>query len=171
MAKGIGILPEDRKAEGLILSFSVKNNISMNNYSKWIKNKFFISDAMETATVKDIVKKVRVKTPSENTTVGNLSGGNQQKVVIGRWLNNDCKVLIFDEPTRGIDVGAKAEIYELMRQLTQRGISIIMISSELPEVIGVCDRVEVFREGAIVADLEGEDINSNTIMLYMTGNK
>lgn len=171
LAKGIGILPEDRKAEGLILSFSVKNNISMNNYSKWLKNKFFISDAMETATVKDIVKKVRVKTPSENTTVGNLSGGNQQKVVIGRWLNNDCKVLIFDEPTRGIDVGAKAEIYELMRQLTQRGISIIMISSELPEVIGVCDRVEVFREGAIVADLEGEDINSNTIMLYMTGNK
>ncbi len=171
LKKGIGLLPEDRKAEGLILSFSVQNNISMNNYSKWMVGKIFISGKQEEETVNDLIQKVRVKTPSGKTAVNNLSGGNQQKVVIGRWLNNDCSVLIFDEPTRGIDVGAKAEIYELMRKLTQRGISIIMISSELPEVIGVCDRVEVFREGNIVADLTGEDINSNTIMMYATGNK
>lgn len=171
LQKGIGLLPEDRKAEGLILPFSVTENIAMNNYSKWIVSKIFIDDKKEVETAKDLIKKVRVKTPSHETAVQNLSGGNQQKVVIGRWLNNDCKVLIFDEPTRGIDVGAKAEIYELMRKLTEQGISIIMISSELPEIIGVCDRVEVFREGAIVADLTGEDINSNTIMLYATGNK
>lgn len=172
LAKGIGLLPEDRKAEGLILSFSVQTNISMNNYNKWLKAKYFIDDRKEQEDVKTIVKQVRVKTPSEKTIVSNLSGGNQQKVVIGRWLNNDCKVLIFDEPTRGIDVGAKAEIYELMRKLAaEHGLAIIMISSELPEIIGVCDRVEVFREGNIVADLTGDDINSNTIMLYETGNK
>ena len=170
LQKGIGLLPEDRKAEGLILPFSVKNNISMNNYSKWMVAGMFISDKKESNTAKDIIKKVHVKTPSANTKVCNLSGGNQQKVVIGRWLNNDCKVLIFDEPTRGIDVGAKAEIYELMRKLTKSGLAVIMISSELPEIIGLCDRVEVFREGSIVAELEGSDIESNKIMLYATGN-
>lgn len=115
------------------------------------------------------MSKVRVKAPDEETRIANLSGGNQQKVVIARWLNNDCNILIFDEPTRGIDVGAKSEIYELMKQLTAQGISIIMISSELPEVIGVCDRVLVFNQGAIVATLEGDDIESNTIMLHATG--
>ena len=170
LAKGIGLLPEDRKAEGLILPFSVKSNISMNNFSKWMVGGIFISDKQEEATANELIKKVRVKTPSSSTKVGNLSGGNQQKVVIGRWLNNDCKVLIFDEPTRGIDVGAKAEIYELMRKLTETGLAVIMISSELPEIIGLCDRVEVFREGSIVAELEGKDIESNTIMLYATGN-
>ena len=110
-----------------------------------------------------------VKTPDAETAVSTLSGGNQQKVVIARWLNNDCNILIFDEPTRGIDVGAKAEIYQLMQQLTQQGISIIMISSELPEIIGVCDRVLVFRGGHIVAELTGDDIESNHIMLHATG--
>lgn len=167
---GIGLLPEDRKAEGLILPFSVKDNIVMNNFSKWLVAKCFIKDSEADAVSNDIIKKVRVKTPSAETAVQNLSGGNQQKVVIGRWLNNDCKVLIFDEPTRGIDVGAKAEIYELIRQLTDKGLAVLMISSELPEIVGLCDRVEVFREGSIVADLSGDDINSNTIMLYATGN-
>lgn len=170
LQKGIGLLPEDRKAEGLILPFSVKTNISMNNYSKWMVAGMFISDKKERATADNIIEKVHVKTPSASTKVCNLSGGNQQKVVIGRWLNNDCKVLIFDEPTRGIDVGAKAEIYELMRKLTKTGLAVIMISSELPEIIGLCDRVEVFREGSIVAELEGSDIESNKIMLYATGN-
>lgn len=110
-----------------------------------------------------------MKTPDAETAVSTLSGGNQQKVVIARWLNNDCNILIFDEPTRGIDVGAKAEIYQLMQQLTQQGISIIMISSELPEIIGVCDRVLVFRGGHIVAELTGDDIESNHIMLHATG--
>ncbi len=170
LKKGIGLLPENRKVEGLILPFSVKFNITMNNYTKWMAAGIFVKDGPEDAAAKEIIGKVRVKTPSADTPVVSLSGGNQQKVVIGRWLNNDCKVLIFDEPTRGIDVGAKAEIYELMRRLTEQGIAVIMISSELPEIVGVCDRVEVFREGNIVADLTGDDINSTTIMRYATGN-
>ena len=102
--------------------------------------------------------------------MGTLSGGNQQKVVISRWLNHDVNILIFDEPTRGIDVGAKSEIYQIMRDLTAQGISIIMISSELPEVIGVSDRVMVFRDGNIVAELENDQINSTVIMLHAAGN-
>ncbi|MEX6399739.1 ATP-binding cassette domain-containing protein, partial [Providencia hangzhouensis] len=102
--------------------------------------------------------------------VSTLSGGNQQKVVIARWLNKQAKILIFDEPTRGIDVGAKSEIYQLMRSLTEKGISIIMISSELPEVIGVSDRVLVFRDGEIAAELTGDEINSTQIMVHAAGN-
>ncbi|EPR7621663.1 ATP-binding cassette domain-containing protein, partial [Klebsiella michiganensis] len=113
---------------------------------------------------------VGVKTPDAGTAVGTLSGGNQQKVVISRWLNHDVNILIFDEPTRGIDVGAKSEIYQIMRDLTAQGISIIMISSELPEVIGVSDRVMVFRDGNIVAELENDQINSTVIMLHAAGN-
>jgi ribose transport system ATP-binding protein len=112
---------------------------------------------------------VRIKAPDQQTHVVTLSGGNQQKVVIARWLNHDCRVLIFDEPTRGIDVGAKAEIYRLMRALTEQGISIIMVSSELPEVVGVSDRVAVFRQGKITKILAGEMVNSNEIMRYATG--
>jgi ribose transport system ATP-binding protein len=103
-----------------------------------------------------------------HTEVATLSGGNQQKVVIARWLNHHTNILIFDEPTRGIDVGAKAEIYLLMRELTARGYSIIMISSELPEIVGMCDRVAVFRQGRIEALLEGDQIDSNAVMTYAT---
>jgi ribose transport system ATP-binding protein len=115
-----------------------------------------------------MMKRVGVKAPDPMTIVGQLSGGNQQKVVIARWLNHHCKVLIFDEPTRGIDVGAKAEIYMLMRRLTNEGYAIIFISSELPEIVGLCDRVAVFRQGAIVATLAGDEINSNEVMRYAT---
>ena len=108
---------------------------------------------------------------SPNVAVDTLSGGNQQKVVIARWLNHNTPILIFDEPTRGIDVGAKAEIYQLMRNLTEDGYSIIMISSELPEVIGMSDRVCVFRSGAIVATVQGDAINSEEIMTHATTGK
>lgn len=168
--KGIGLLPENRKSEGLVLPFSVMSNILINNHDDEKVYSIFINPRKESEKSKYLINKVRVKTPSENTIVNNLSGGNQQKVIIARWLNNNCKVLIFDEPTRGIDIGAKAEIYKLMHQLTKTGISIIMISSELPEIIGLSNRVLVFREGDIVANLEGEDINSNSIMLHATGN-
>ncbi|MGF1723502.1 sugar ABC transporter ATP-binding protein [Photobacterium nomapromontoriensis] len=170
LKQGIGILPEDRKTEGLILSFSVRDNITLNNFSEEMTFKFFIDKNKENNKARSLINKVRVKTPTPDTPVNNLSGGNQQKVVIARWLNNDCRILIFDEPTRGIDVGAKAEIYDLMRELTAKGIAIIMISSELPEVIGLCDRVAVFKEGQIVAELTDEDIESNNIMLHATGN-
>lgn len=166
---GIGLLPESRKTEGLILPFSIRENITLNNLAKHCGKGFAIDRRDEGQVVDELMRKVRVKAPDHETVVGNLSGGNQQKVVIARWLNHECKVLIFDEPTRGIDVGAKAEIYRLMRALTGMGISIIMISSELPEVVGVSDRVAVFRQGRIVKILEGDDVNPNEIMRYATG--
>ena len=148
LARGIGLLPESRKDEGLMTSFSILQNVSVNNYRKYRKAHWFIDLKAERAATADVMQAVRVKAQSPMDRVDTLSGGNQQKVVIARWLNHQMKVLIFDEPTRGIDVGAKAEIYQLMRDFTAQGYSIIMISSELPEVIGMSDRVCVFRQGA-----------------------
>lgn len=166
---GIGLLPENRKTEGLILSFSIRENITLNNLAKHCGKLGLIDRSDEGQVVDELMRKVRVKAPDHNSPVGNLSGGNQQKVVIARWLNHECKVLIFDEPTRGIDVGAKAEIYRLMRALTELGVSIIMVSSELPEIVGVSDRVAVFRQGRIVTTLSGDAVNANEIMLHATG--
>lgn len=166
---GIGLLPESRKTEGLVLPFSIRENITLNNLAKHCGKGFIIDRRDEGQVVDELMRKVRVKAPDHETPVGNLSGGNQQKVVIARWLNHECQVLIFDEPTRGIDIGAKAEIYRLMRVLTGMGISIIMISSELPEVVGVSDRVAVFRQGRIVKTLADDAVNSNEIMRYATG--
>ncbi|MGL4859376.1 MAG: sugar ABC transporter ATP-binding protein [Enterobacteriaceae bacterium] len=165
---GIGLLPESRKTEGLVLPFSVADNITLNRHS--LLAGCLINRRQENGLVTRLIEKVGIKTPGAYTAVNTLSGGNQQKVVIARWLNNSCDVLIFDEPTRGIDVGAKAEIYQLMHELTDKGISIIMISSELPEIIGICHRVLVFRNGEIVSELQGAEMTSHTIMLHATGN-
>lgn len=162
------LLPESRKTEGLIVDFAIRDNISINNLKKYLGPGPFINHRVEYETTEEMMKRVGVKAPDPMTIVGQLSGGNQQKVVIARWLNHHCKVLIFDEPTRGIDVGAKAEIYMLMRRLTNEGYAIIFISSELPEIVGLCDRVAVFRQGAIVATLAGDEINSNEVMRYAT---
>lgn len=164
---GIGLLPESRKTQGLVLPFSVKDNIWLNKHAL---SHLLINDKTELDVTNDLISHVGVKTPDALTAVGTLSGGNQQKVVISRWLNHDARILIFDEPTRGIDVGAKSEIYQIMRKLTEQGVSIIMISSELPEVIGVSDRVVVFRDGCIAAELVGDDINSTHIMCHAAGN-
>ena len=164
---GIGLLPESRKAEGLILDFDITENLSINNLGKYTRYGW-IRRRAELATTRAMMAKVGVKAPGPGTRVGTLSGGNQQKVVIARWLNHHCKILVFDEPTRGIDVGAKAEIYRLMRALTSDGYSIILISSELPEITGMCDRVAVFRQGAIVALLEGASIHSSEVMRHAT---
>ena len=168
LESGIGLLPESRKTEGLIIDFAIRDNISINNLKKYLGTGPFINHQAEYETTQEVMKRVGVKAPDPMTIVGQLSGGNQQKVVIARWLNHHCKVLIFDEPTRGIDVGAKAEIYMLMRRLTNEGYAIIFISSELPEIVGLCDRVAVFRQGAIVATLAGDEINSNEVMRYAT---
>jgi ribose transport system ATP-binding protein len=165
---GIGLLPESRKEQGLITSFSILQNISLNNYGKYRKGHWFLDLKKERKATQTAMDQVRVKAEGPDARVDTLSGGNQQKVVIARWLNHQMKVLIFDEPTRGIDVGAKAEIYALMREFTAHGNAIIMISSELPEVIGMSDRVCVFRQGAIVATVEGEAINSEQIMTHAT---
>ncbi len=168
LSLGIGILPESRKSEGLITSFSVKDNVSINNLGKYRALGMFIDGRAETATTKNITRRVGVKTSSIDTVVETLSGGNQQKVVLTRWLNHHVKILFFDEPTRGIDVGAKSEIYALMRDLTARGYAIIMVSSELPEIVGMCDRVAVFRERRIVRTLERDAINPVEIMRHAT---
>jgi ribose transport system ATP-binding protein len=168
LAAGIGLLPESRKEQGLITSFSILQNISLNNYGKYLFAHFFINRARELDDATKAMRQVRVKASGAHARVDTLSGGNQQKVVIARWLNHNMKVLIFDEPTRGIDVGAKAEIYQLMRQFTNQGYSIIMISSELPEIIGMSDRVCVFRSGGIVATVEGSDVTSENIMTHAT---
>ncbi|MCJ1899115.1 MULTISPECIES: sugar ABC transporter ATP-binding protein [Paracoccus] len=168
LAHGIGLLPESRKEQGLITSFSILQNVSLNNYGKYRKNHWFIDLKKELAATETAMAQVRVKAQGPHARVDTLSGGNQQKVVIARWLNHDMQVLIFDEPTRGIDVGAKAEIYALMREFTAKGGAIIMISSELPEVIGMSDRVCVFRSGGIVATVEGDQIDSETIMTHAT---
>ncbi|ALM53882.1 sugar ABC transporter ATP-binding protein [Halomonas huangheensis] len=166
---GIGLLPESRKTQGLVLPFSCRDNISLNNLDQYRNGAHLLRRRSELANAERLMQSVRVKAPDAETPVGNLSGGNQQKVVIARWLGHQCKVLIFDEPTRGIDVGAKSEIYALMKELTTQGVSIIMISSELPEVLGLCDRAAVFYQGSIAAVLEGDELDSQSIMHHATG--
>lgn len=165
----IALIPEDRKSQGLVLESSVKSNISLSGLTK-ITNKFnFIDKVKEINIVEKYVSSLKIKTPDIYRLVRNLSGGNQQKVVIAKCLNTGCEILIFDEPTRGIDVGAKAEIYKLMRELVDRGISIIMISSELPEILGMSDRILVMYKGEITGEISAKEANQEKIMYYATG--
>ena len=168
---GIGLLPEDRKSQGLIVDFSVEYNVVINTLKESLNKIHTIRKRSLSSRTRKQIDALGIKTPSERSIVKNLSGGNQQKVVIGKWLSTNCQILIFDEPTRGIDVGAKAEIYELMRGLTKKGMGIIMISSELPEVIGISDRVLVMRKDNIVATLQGDEITPDGIMEYAAGAK
>ena len=168
LALGLGILPESRKTEGLITPFTIRDNISINNLGKYPHLRLFIDRAKERTTTAEIMRQVGVKAPGMGTAVETLSGGNQQKVVLARWLNHHTRILFFDEPTRGIDVGAKSEIYALMRALTAQGYAIIMVSSELPEIVGLCDRVAVFSEGRITAMLEGDAITPTEVMRHAT---
>lgn len=166
---GIGLVPEDRKTQGLILPFSITDNIMINSLADYAKYKLFTNEKVNKTESNKMINKIHIKTPSRNQIVGNLSGGNQQKVAIAKWLTTNCNVIIFDEPTRGVDVGAKSEIYELIKELSKSGLSIIMISSELPEVVGLSDRVYVMRSDKIVAELIDDDINPQKIMGYATG--
>ena len=161
----IAFLTEDRKKEGLTLDFTVKQNLSMAALDK-IRSGLFLQDKKENDMADHSIGQINIKTPSRNQKVGNLSGGNQQKVVVGKWLNVEPDILIMDEPTRGIDVGAKMEIYEIINDLVAQGKSIIFISSELPEVLGMSDRVLVVKNDAIVAELTGDDINAVEVMKY-----
>ena len=169
LVQGIGLVPEDRKTQGLILPFSICDNIVITTLGKTAKRGFWIDQKNNFKVSNARREELSIKTPSVNQLVQNLSGGNQQKVAIAKWLTTECELLIFDEPTRGIDVGAKAEIYHLMRELVKSGISIIMISSELTEVIGLSDKVIVMRNDEIVATLTGNEINGELIMNYATG--
>jgi ABC-type sugar transport system ATPase subunit len=147
------------------LDFTVQSNIVAANL-KSIRKGLFTSKKQEAEIADEYIAKTRIKTPHRNQKVGNLSGGNQQKVVVSKWLNSEPDILIMDEPTRGIDVGAKREIYETINELVSQGKAIIMISSELPEVLGMSDRVLVMKDDAIVAELTGDQINAVEVMRY-----
>lgn len=162
---GICYLSEDRKTEGLMGNMSVMLNISAANLDKFLKNGI-ISKKQEEEVSDELVKALKVKTPDLNQIVFNLSGGNMQKVVLAKWLNTNVDIFIFDEPTRGIDVGAKYEIYQLINKLVEQGKSVIMISSELPEVMGMSDRILVIRQGEISASLDIEEMTPNDFIKY-----
>lgn len=162
---GMCYLSEDRKREGVVGSSTVKWNLVLSGMDH-ILTGGFINREKERMMAMNSIDSMAIKTPSLEQRVFNLSGGNMQKIVIGKWLNADADIYIFDEPTRGIDVGAKYEIYLLMNQLVARGKSIIMISSELPEVLGMSDRVLIVREGSISHELIGENINSHEFIKY-----
>jgi ribose transport system ATP-binding protein len=161
---GIALIPEDRKEEGLVLGFSVLMNSTVCNLKKIISKIGILSTRKEKQKGKDIVQKLGVKTPSLNQKAINLSGGNQQKLVVAKWLFAEPDILIMDEPTRGIDVGAKYEIYQLMNSMVKDGKAIIMISSELPEVMAMSDRLIVMNKGRLQAIFEKEDINANDVI-------
>ena len=164
---GIGYLSEDRKRYGLCLGLSVADNTALPSLDS-LSGSVFVKDSKIEEHALDYVDKIRIKTPSTKSLVRTLSGGNQQKVVIAKWLLRDCDVLIFDEPTRGIDVGAKSEIYKLMNQLAASGKSIIMISSELPELLRMSDRIVVMCEGRVTGELDISEATQERIMTHAT---
>lgn len=167
---GIGYLSEDRRRFGLVVGLPVDVNITMASLEDYI-SRGIIDFKKERETAAEYVKKLRIRTPSIRQLVRNLSGGNQQKLVVAKWLVKNCDILIFDEPTRGIDVGAKSEIYKLMDELAKEGKSIIMISSELPELLRMSDRIIVMCEGVKTAELNIEEATQEIIMKYATSNK
>lgn len=168
VAHGIGYLSEDRKRYGLALGMNVEENIALAGFSKFTSKLGTVNQAAIRETATYYVDALQIKTPSVEQRVRNLSGGNQQKVVIGKWLTADTEILIFDEPTRGIDVGAKSEIYHLLNKLVQEGKSIIMISSELPEVLRMSHRIIVMCEGRITGELTAAEATQEEIMRLAT---
>lgn len=166
--QGIAYLSEDRKKDGLALSMPVAVNITLANV-RAISSHGFLRFSEETAVAKRYVRQLNIRTPTVGQTVRNLSGGNQQKIVIGKWLYRGSRILFFDEPTRGIDVGAKYAIYGLMDELAADGVGVVLISSELPELLGMTDRIAVFHEGRITAVLETRKTNQEEILHYASG--
>jgi len=165
---GFGYVTEDRKLEGLIVDFSVKDNLSLTNFNK-VSSNGIIKANEEKALYETMVKRLGVRTSGPNQAAKSLSGGNQQKIVIAKWLGIEPNVLILDEPTRGVDVGAKKEIYSIINELAEKGVAILMISSELPEIIGMADRVLVMHEGTLTAELQKDEMTQERIMHYATG--
>ena len=165
---GMGLLTEDRKRSGCFLPLSVLFNTCIASMDKYC-GKFLVNSSKTIDAAEEMKRKTNIKTPSMEQKIVNLSGGNQQKVLVGRWLLTNPQILIVDEPTRGIDVGAKAEIHKLISLMAQQGKSIILVSSELPEVLGMSDRVMVMSEGRMTGILEKEDLTQEKVMLYATG--
>jgi ribose transport system ATP-binding protein len=170
VANGVFLVPEDRKGNGILLDLPISENISLPNLPAYAPGGL-VSPALETAQAETSRGELGIKAPTVATRTGSLSGGNQQKVVLAKWLAMDPKVMIFDEPTRGIDIGAKAEIYKFMRALADRGVAVLMISSDMEEVIGVSDRVAVMHEGAISGILGRDQATEENILMLAIGKK
>ncbi|HEM9193233.1 TPA: sugar ABC transporter ATP-binding protein [Streptococcus agalactiae] len=168
--QGIGFLTENRKDEGLILDFNIKDNMTLPSTKDFSKHGFF-DEKTSTTFVQQLINRLYIKSGRPDLEVGNLSGGNQQKVVLAKWIGIAPKVLILDEPTRGVDVGAKREIYQLMNELADRGVPIVMVSSDLPEILGVSDRIMVMHEGRISGELSRKEADQEKVMQLATGGK
>ena len=167
---GVFLIPEDRKQSGLVLDFPIVDNISMPDLRSYARS-HLVSRRREKANAEAQKKRLNIRTPSVATTVGSLSGGNQQKVVLAKWLSMQPRVMIFDEPTRGVDVGAKKEIYEILRALADAGVAVLMISSDMEEVIGVSDRIAVMHEGTIAGYLDRKDFSEENVLSLAVGAK
>ncbi len=165
---GVALVTEDRKAQGLFLQLSVRINTTISGLRR-LTRLGVINFGKELTLVKRMIQELRIKTPTPSFLVVNMSGGNQQKVVLARWLSVGTRIFVMDEPTRGIDVGSKSEIYQIMDELTRQGVGIIMISSELPEVLGMSDRIMVMRQGRIVKELSRAEASEEAIMQYAVG--
>ena len=163
IAAGLGLVTEDRKGQGLVLGMSVRENFSLTHLERYSPRQFVHTRA-ETARCQEFIKTLGIKTPSTEQKVVNLSGGNQQKIVIAKWVARNPKVLIVDEPTRGIDIGAKAEVHALLARLARDGMGIIAISSDLPEVLAISDRIAVVKGGRISRILERAEATQETVM-------
>ena len=160
---GIAYVPEDRRQHGVVLEMSVASNASLASLEN-VSRRGLIDRAREQAAAERDVERFRIKTPSVAAEVGTLSGGNQQKVALARWLSTDPSILILDEPTQGVDVGSKAEIHSLMQTLAEQGLAIVMISSELPEILGMSDRIAVMRAGRIRGIIERADATQAAVL-------
>ena len=167
---GLALVPEDRKLHGLIIEMPVRQNISLASLYRNRLAGLFRNGEQELQDTREMIEQLQIKTPSEDQVTQYLSGGNQQKVVLGKWLSLGPRILLLDEPTRGIDVGAKQEIYQLMEKLAQQGVSILFVSSELEEIIGMSDRVIVMHEGRLSGELDRGQLDEQSIMQLATGN-
>ena len=167
--QGIGLLPEDRKAHGVLLNMAIRNNITLTKLKAFAGAFGVINHKKETAFINDMVDKLSIRAGSIENNVSSLSGGNQQKVAISKLLASDCKVLILDEPTRGVDVGAKIEIYKIINALVEQKYAVIMISSEMMEIIGMCDRAIVMRDGSVAGELSKDELTEQNLINYSMG--
>jgi ABC-type sugar transport system ATPase subunit len=168
MNAGLAYIPEDRKIQGLALELSCRKNFSLTIPEK-IRRWLFLDHRKETALVQSFFRLLGIKTSSPETPVSSLSGGNQQKVVLAKWLARDAKVYILDEPTRGIDIGAKTSIHGIIREMAGKGAAILLISSELPEILSLSHRIIVLREGTCVGEIDGSTATQESLLRMMSG--
>jgi len=169
LAAGIGFLPEDRKGQGVLLEMPIRTNVTLASMSK-VTNRMRVFDGKkERSVVSDLIRYLSIRLGSMEDNVSTLSGGNQQKVSFSKWIAADCRCVILDEPTRGVDVGAKTEIYQIINQMAELGTAVIVVSSEMLELIGICDRVYVMRDGAIAGELEKEEMTENNMIRLAMG--